>query len=67
MIDVYSYFRDIQDAHPSMATLWFENNGIVNETGHLMVAKYMMNEMGINQYTINYTQTPIFGLKYIYT
>lgn len=50
-----------------MATLWFENNGIVNETGHLMVAKYMMNEMGINQYTINYTQTPIFGLKYIHT
>ncbi len=67
LIDVYSYFRDIQDPHSSIATLWFENNGIVNETGHLMVAKYMMNEMGINQYTINYTQTPIFGLKYIHT
>lgn len=62
LIDIYGYFKDIKDAYPSMATLWFERSGIVNETGHMEAAKYIIDQL---EATPNVNTLKIYRLKYI--
>ncbi len=75
IIELYTYFCDINAFNPEMETLWFDKNlGTVNEIGHLMAVKYILSQMGITQSSMGTTTSGltlrpysswIYGLDYI--